>query len=176
MQQETGTRKICINDLPTLNRWLTQTLQPALDLVKCPRRSRLRLRGLMLIIVCKYDFSEETQIELIYNTNDARWSSTGIRRIIGWLTTSGNWEADEEDIKSRPYRGNSGLGEPNSDSPQGLAVVRVRLLVSLVCRILLTSKQVQWLKSQREDDTSGTLQVFFNSDTPIREKLVRKKL
>jgi hypothetical protein len=51
MQQETGTGTICINDQTSLNNWLANTLQPALDLVKSPSRYRFRLRGLMLMVV-----------------------------------------------------------------------------------------------------------------------------
>lgn len=75
--------------------------------------------------------------ELIYNTNNCAWTGTGVKSVKTWLTNDGN--VDEPNIRGRPYHGSSGLGIPNVDKPQGLAVVRVRLLASLVCRILLTS-------------------------------------
>jgi hypothetical protein len=51
MQQVSRTGTICIRDTPTLNNWLANTLQPALDQVKSPSRSSFRLRGLMLMVV-----------------------------------------------------------------------------------------------------------------------------
>lgn len=51
VQQETGTGTICINDPVSLRNYLTNTLQPALDLVKSPRRASLRLHELMLMVM-----------------------------------------------------------------------------------------------------------------------------
>lgn len=78
-------------------------------------------------------------VELIYNTNNCAWTGTGVKSIITFLTDEDNWGVDEDLILPRAYQGSSGLGTPNPGKPQGLAAVRVRLLVSLVCRILLTS-------------------------------------
>ncbi|PMD16939.1 hypothetical protein NA56DRAFT_282629 [Hyaloscypha hepaticicola] len=118
MQQETGTGKICINDQTTLNNWLANTLQPTLD---------------------QFDPDGTTEVELIYNTNNCAWTGTGVKSIVNWLTNADNWGVAQDNIIPRPYQGSSGLGTPNPGQPQGLAVVRVRLLASLVCRILLTS-------------------------------------
>lgn len=78
-------------------------------------------------------------VELIYNTNDCEWTGTGVKSVMTWLMDKGIWGVEEANIQPRPYRGSSGLGTPSPGQPQGLAVVRVRLLASLVCRILLTS-------------------------------------
>jgi hypothetical protein len=76
---------------------------------------------------------------LIYNLYDCVWTDTGVRSIVTWLTNADNWGVAQGKIFPRSYQGNAGAGEPNPGQPKGLAVVRVRLLASLVCRILLTS-------------------------------------
>ncbi|KFZ25035.1 hypothetical protein V502_00489 [Pseudogymnoascus sp. VKM F-4520 (FW-2644)] len=132
---ETGMGKICINDQTSLNNWLANTLQPALD---------------------QHDSSNNTEVELIYNTNNCVWTGTGVRSVMTWLT-SDNWGVDLENISPRPYQGSSGLRTPNPGQPQGLAVVR-------------------WLKPQLEGLTVGTLQTFFNSDTPNRDQVFVEEL
>lgn len=76
---------------------------------------------------------------MIYNTNNCAWTGTGVKSVIAWLMDVGTWGVNYDNIIPRPYQGSSGLGIPNPGKPQGLAVVRVRLRASLVCRILLTS-------------------------------------
>ncbi|KAH8688690.1 hypothetical protein BGW36DRAFT_412670 [Talaromyces proteolyticus] len=135
MQQESGTGIICINDQTTLNNWLAHTLLPALD---------------------QYDPVGTTEVELIYNTNNCAWTSTGVQSIVTWLTNKENWGVERDNILGRPYQGSSGVGTPNTGQPQGLAVVR-------------------WLKPQLADFTIGTLQTFFNSDTPNRDQIFVRK-
>ncbi|KAH8159432.1 hypothetical protein CIB48_g8816 [Xylaria polymorpha] len=131
VQQETGTGTICINDPVSLRNYLTNTLQPALDL---------------------HDPTPNTQVDLIYNSNDCRWTSTGVQSIKSYLMDDVNFGAAENIIFPRSYTGSSGTGTPSPDSPRGLAVV-------------------QWQKPQLDGLTVGTLQVYFNSETPLRDQV-----
>lgn len=117
MQEITATSTVCINDPAALNNWLATKLQPALDLV---------------------DATENTMVELIYNTLNCPWTATGVQSIVTWLTDGGHWDVNPKNIEPRSYRDDSGDGTPTPGQPKGLAVVRVRLLASLVCRILLS--------------------------------------
>ncbi|OBT40126.1 hypothetical protein VE00_09954 [Pseudogymnoascus sp. WSF 3629] len=130
MQQETRTGTICIKDQTSLNNWLANTLQPALD---------------------QEDPNGNTMVELIHNTNDCAWTGTGVKSVISWLMDEGIWGVRYNNILPRPYQGSSGLGIPNPGQPQGLAVVR-------------------WLKPPLDGSALGTLQTFFNSDTPNRKQ------
>ncbi|KFY95281.1 hypothetical protein V498_03436 [Pseudogymnoascus sp. VKM F-4517 (FW-2822)] len=137
MQQETRTGTICIKDQTSLDKWLANTLQPALD---------------------QEDPDDQTMVELIYNTNDCEWTGTGVKSVMTWLMDKGIWGVEEANIQPRAYRGSSGLGTPSPGQPQGLAVVR-------------------WLKPPLDGDglALGTLETFFNSDTPTRKQEVALK-
>ncbi|CZR59408.1 uncharacterized protein PAC_09300 [Phialocephala subalpina] len=137
MQQVTGDRKICINDPTSLRNWLANKLQPALDL---------------------HDPTDFTQVELIFNVRDCRWTSTGIQKIVTFLTDE--WGVKEENIVGRPYGGGSGTGSPTPNQPQGLAVVR---------------QWLQWLKPPSEGSTLGTLETRFNTDNPNRNQVIVRK-
>ncbi|KAI0471185.1 hypothetical protein F4859DRAFT_109617 [Xylaria cf. heliscus] len=131
IQQETGTGTICINDQIALQKYLRKTLQPALDL---------------------HDPTPNTQVDLIYNSLDCKWSSTGVQSIKSFLMDDANFGVAEDNIFPRAYTGSSGTGIPSPNSPRGLAVI-------------------QWKKPQLEGLTVGTLQVYFNSDTPLRDQI-----
>ncbi|KFY92069.1 hypothetical protein V498_05170 [Pseudogymnoascus sp. VKM F-4517 (FW-2822)] len=103
MQQETRTGTICINDQTSLNKWLADTLQPALDM---------------------NDPDEFTMVDLIYIINNCAWTGTGVESVKSWLISEDSWNLQELNLFGRPYRGSSGLGTPNPGQPQGLAVVR----------------------------------------------------
>ncbi|KAF7876438.1 hypothetical protein EAF04_001529 [Stromatinia cepivora] len=100
----------------------------------------------------QHDPTPLTRVDLIHNSLDCRWTGTGVQRIKSFLMDDANFGAAENSIFPQPYLGSSGTGTPNPNSPRGLAIV-------------------QWQKPQLEGLTIGTLQVYFNSDTSLRDQV-----
>lgn len=57
----------------------------------------------------------------------------GVQSIKDYLTDDNNFGVAASSIFPQRYSGSSGTGIPTQNAPNGLAVVQVRLLVSLVC-------------------------------------------
>ncbi|KAF8848955.1 hypothetical protein BDZ45DRAFT_697947 [Acephala macrosclerotiorum] len=156
--QSAGKNIICINDDITLDNYLSDTLQPALE---------------------RMAPSENTQVEVIYNTRDCPSSKAdGIQTIKNWLTDGSKWGVSPANIRYRPYSGGSGTGEPNPGQPDGLAAIRVKLLASLVCQTLLTSNTTVAETTARGPNTRytpDTLQHRHSEErSGIRETDVRR--
>lgn len=121
----------------------------------------------MLMVIEQADADDDTEVTIIYNKADCPTkNSGGVLTIANFL--KGNWNIKDGNIDYRGYVGSSGMGQPNPGRPNGLAAIRVEFLASLVCQTSLTT--LQWLKPEPGDQTSGKIQTYFNSDTPIRDQ------
>ena len=80
-----------------------------------------------------------TRVDIIYNRCQTSWSAAGISAVRDFLTGDA-FGVDEDNIVPQGYvPTGSGTGEPNSNSPSGLAVVQVRQSQFLaVCYNLMT--------------------------------------
>lgn len=117
LQQVSGTGCININDPTSVNNWI----------------ERLRLA------TDAFDPSSSATVDLLYD--DTQGNSPGLESIKTWLKNEWNYQGV---VGMRPYPASSGTGEPDRNSPRGLAAV-------------------QWIPGQ-----PGTLTRYFDMEEPLK--------
>ncbi|KAI0140469.1 hypothetical protein GGR57DRAFT_425924 [Xylariaceae sp. FL1272] len=118
--------------------------------IKDPVAVQSFLDGQLFDALIQHDPTDNTRVDLIFNTADTTWNSKSVKSIRDFLSGEA-FGVDTASIRPFSYTGSSGTGEANPDSSAGLALV-------------------QWQKAPDGAITRGTLKVYFNRDIPIRDQ------